>query len=130
MPRSAPIRARLPAVDPVRVRRVLAVAPVAVSVRNSLADSARMRPTVIARTPRASRMPATDASVPSWEALWRSAAFTVGPAPAAGLGAPLILAGGVRRGGSVSHPGPIRCRPSAAIAGGATRATRPGVYVG
>ena len=43
----------------VRLRRVRELAPVAVSVRNSLAVSLRMRPTLMARMPRASAMPKT-----------------------------------------------------------------------
>jgi hypothetical protein len=46
-------------VTAVRVRRVRELAPVAVSVRSSLAVSLRMRPTLMARMPRASAMPNT-----------------------------------------------------------------------
>ena len=46
-----------PAVAAVSIRRVAPVAPAAVSVRISLAASLRIKPTVIASTPRASSMP-------------------------------------------------------------------------
>ena len=59
MPSSAPRKARPPAVTAVRLRRVRELAPVAVSVRSSLAVSLRMRPTLMARTPRARAMPKT-----------------------------------------------------------------------
>ena len=47
----APSRASAPAVAAVTFRRVVAAAPVAVSVRRSLAVSLRTRPTVMASTP-------------------------------------------------------------------------------
>ena len=59
VPSSAPRKASPPAVTAVRLRRVRELAPVAVSVRSSLAVSLRMRPTLMARTPRASAMPKT-----------------------------------------------------------------------
>ena len=43
----------------VRLRRVRELAPAAVSMRSSLAVSLRMRPTLMARMPRASAMPNT-----------------------------------------------------------------------
>ena len=93
VPSSAPRNASAPAVAPVIVRRVVLVAPVAVSVRSSLAVSLRMRPTVMASTPSATRRPT--AVAPS-----RSPAFddcfcrvsTVIPAAAAVCRAELIWA--------------------------------------
>ncbi len=55
---------------PVIVRRVVLVAPVAASVRSSLAVSLRMRPTVMASTPSATRRPTAVAPL-------RSSAFEV-----------------------------------------------------
>jgi hypothetical protein len=57
VPTRAPSRPRAPAVAPVRVRRVVLAAPVAVSVRRSLAVSLRIRPTVMAITANASSRP-------------------------------------------------------------------------
>ena len=57
MPSTAPIRPSAPAVTAVMVRRVQPSAPVAVRVRRSLAVSLRMRPTLMARMPRARTMP-------------------------------------------------------------------------
>ena len=57
MPTTAPTSASAPAVAAEMARRAVLPAPVAVSVRRSLAVSLRSRPTLMARMPRASRMP-------------------------------------------------------------------------
>ena len=59
MPSTAPSRPSAPAVTAVSRRRVELLAPVAVSVRRSLAVSLRIRPTLMARMPSASAMPKT-----------------------------------------------------------------------
>src|SRR5580693_5410339 len=56
-PRTAPSRPSAAAVAAVIIRRVLALAPVAVSVRRSRAVSLRIRPTDMASTPNAITMP-------------------------------------------------------------------------
>ena len=58
VPNTAPSNPSAPVVAPVIVRRVQLLAPVAVNVRRSRPVSLRMRPTVIASTPSATRMPA------------------------------------------------------------------------
>jgi len=58
VPSSAPSNASAPVVAAVIVRRVRLLAPVAVNVRMSRPASLRMRPTVIASTPNATRIPA------------------------------------------------------------------------
>ena len=73
MPRIAPSTASAPAVTALMLRRVDDVAPVAVRVRISPADSLRMRPTVIARITSASSMPAAIAALPKLASLaWLS----------------------------------------------------------
>jgi hypothetical protein len=57
MPRTAPSRPSAAAVAAVIIRRVVVLAPVAVSVRRSRAVSLRITPTGMASTPRAITMP-------------------------------------------------------------------------
>ena len=63
VPRTAPSRPRPPAVAAVMVRRVVPLAPAAVSVRRSLLVSLRISPTVMASTPRATSSPTAVAPV-------------------------------------------------------------------
>ena len=63
MPSTAPARPSAPAVAAVMVRRVVLLAPVAARVRRSLAASLRIRPTLMARMPSASRIPKTVAQL-------------------------------------------------------------------
>src|SRR6516165_6439749 len=59
MPSTAPVKPSAPAVAAVMLRRVVLLAPVAARVRRSLADSLRIRPTLIARMASARTMPNT-----------------------------------------------------------------------
>src|SRR5579863_4638947 len=63
MPIRAPVNPRAPAVVATMIRRVVPLAPVAVSVRRSRAASLRTRPTLMPRMASASTMPKTVASL-------------------------------------------------------------------
>jgi len=91
MPTTAPMSASAPAVVAEIARRAALPAPVAVSMRRSLAVSLRSKPTLIARMPSASRMPKAVAALRILEnAGMLSRVSTVRPAAAAACWAVLI----------------------------------------
>src|SRR6516165_1705720 len=81
---TAPVSASAPAVAAVSVRRAVLLAPVAVSVRRSLAVSLRTRPMLMARMPSASTIPkiVATAVICAYDGMWLTVSM-LAPAVAA-----------------------------------------------
>ncbi len=120
MPITAPVNASAPAVAAVIVRRVVADAPVAVSVRRSRAASLRTRPTLMPRMPSARTMPKIVAAsmICASDGMLLRVSTLIPDAPAASWRA-LVTCAAVRPFGTVmSQPAVViePCRRSVAIA--------------
>ena len=113
VPTTAPVSASAPAVAAEMARRAAPLAPAAVSVRRLLAVSLRSNPTLMARMPRASRMPnAVAVSRISADVGMLSCVSTVSPALAAACWVALIWPAVSASGAWMSQPAVVTVRCS------------------